>query len=253
MGRLPTGYVYWPLVKKPRIVVIAPLYNEKGKIGNAIRRIPRAEVDEVIVVNDASTDGSREEAEAAGARIIDHPKTEGVGAAIRTGYQWGLKEGFDILVVIAGNDKDEPTEIPRLVKPIIDGQADYVQGSRYREGGRYGKLPKHRLILTRAYTWFVRLVTGCPITDATNGFRAVTREVLLDPRIKMDQEWLNRGELEYYIQLKVIKYKYRFAEVPCSKIYPDLSGYWNYTKIKPFTDWLRNLRPIMWMMLGVDK
>lgn len=237
---------------KPRVILIAPLYNEKGKIGNAVRRVPPGAVDEVVVVNDASTDGSREEAAAAGATVVDHERTLGVGAAIRSGYQYGLRKGYDILVVMAGNDKDEPKEIPRLLAPILEGRADYVQGSRYCEGGQYGKLPMHRLVLTRAYTWLVRVVTGCPVTDATNGFRAVTRAFLEDPRIRMDQEWLNRGELEYYLQLKAIKH-WRFVEVPASKIYPDLSGYGNYTKIKPVYDWLRNLRPILYHVLGLDE
>jgi dolichol-phosphate mannosyltransferase len=235
----------------PRILVIAPVYNEKGKIRRAVEKVPRPYVEEVVVVSDASDDGSDDDARAGGATVLRHHETLGVGAAIRTGLKYGVQKGFDILVVMAGNDKDDPSEIPKLVRPIIENGAHYVQGSRYARGGEYGKMPLHRIILTRAYPWLVRQVTGFPITDATNGFRAITAEFLNDPRIQMDQEWLNRGELEYYLQLKALMLGFKVEEVAVRKIYPDLSAYKNYTKIKPVYDWLRNLRPIFYLFFGI--
>jgi dolichol-phosphate mannosyltransferase len=238
-------------VSAPRVVVIAPVYNEKGKIGRAVGKVPRDAAAEVVVVSDASDDGSDEDARAAGATVLRHERTMGVGAAIRTGLKYGLEKGYDVLVVMAGNDKDDPTEIPKLVAPIVERGADYVQGSRYAAGGRSGKMPLHRVILTRAYPWLVRLVTGFPITDATNGFRAMTAEFLKDPRVDMDQEWLDRGELEYYLQLKALMLGFKVEEVAVTKIYPDLSAYRNYTKVRPFYDWFRNLRPIFYLTLGI--
>lgn len=234
-----------------RIVAIAPVFNEKGKIGRVVRRIPRDVVEEIVVVSDGATDGSAEEAAEAGATVLKHERTMGVGAAIRTGLKYGLEKGFDVLVVMAGNDKDDPDQIKELCAPILEGKADYVQGSRYAKGGSYGKMPLHRTILTRAYPWLVRLATGFPITDATNGFRAHSPAFLKDPRVNMDQDWLDRGELEYYLQLKALLLGFRVVEVPVRKIYPDLSAYKNYTKIKPVYDWIRNLRPIFWLTLGL--
>lgn len=235
----------------PRIVAIAPVYNEKGKIGRAVSKVPRDFVAETVVVSDASDDGSDEEARAAGATVLRHDRTMGVGAAIRTGLKYGLAQGYDILVVMAGNDKDEPAEMPKLVAPIIESGADYVQGSRYAQGGRSGRMPLHRVVLTRAYPWLVRLVTGFPITDATNGFRAISARFLKDPRVNMDQDWLDRGELEYYLQLKALMLDFKVAEVPVTKIYPDLSAYKNYTKVRPVIDWFGNLRPIVYLALGI--
>jgi len=234
-----------------RIVAIAPAFNEKGKIGRAVAKVPRASVAEVVVVSDASDDGTDDEARAAGATVLRHEHTLGVGAAIRTGLKYGLDKGYDILVVMAGNDKDDPAEIPKLVAPIVERGADYVQGSRYAAGGNAGKMPLHRVILTRAYPWLVRRITGFPITDATNGFRAIAARFLKDDRVNMDQEWLDRGELEYYLQLKALMLGFKVEEVPVTKIYPDLSAYKNYTKIRPVTDWLRNLRPIFYLTLGI--
>ncbi|MBI5630311.1 MAG: glycosyltransferase family 2 protein [Elusimicrobia bacterium] len=236
---------------KDGIAVIVPVYNEKGKIGRALSRIPPGVVAEVVAVSDASYDGSDEEAAAAGATVLRHEKTVGVGAAIRTGLRYGLKKGYGILVVMAGNDKDDPAEIPRLIEPIASRGYDYVQGSRYARGGAYGKMPLHRVILTRAYPWLVRLATGFPITDATNGFRAIRASLLKDQRINLDQEWLNRGELEYYLQLKALFLGYKVCEVPVTKIYPDLSAYRRYTKIRPVVDWIGNLRPIVYLTFDI--
>lgn len=237
----------------PRIVALAPVYNEKGKIGRVVSKTPRAVVEEVVAVSDASDDGSDEEARVAGATVLRHDRVLGVGAAIRTGLDYALAKNYDIIVVMAGNDKDDPSEIPKLVAPIIEKGMDYVQGSRYREGGRAGKMPLHRVVLTRAYPWLVRLVTGFPITDATNGFRAIRASVLRDPRVRLHQEWLNRGELEYYLQLQAIRLGYKVCEVPVTKIYPDISRYARYTKIRPVVDWLGNLRPILYLTLGIKK
>ena len=234
-----------------RIVVVAPVYNEVGKIGRAVSKVPRSAVSEIVVVSDASDDGSDDDARRAGATVLRHEKTLGVGAAIRTGLQYGIDHGYDILVVMAGNDKDDPTEIPKLVAPILERGADYVQGSRYAQGGQYGKMPLHRTVLTRAYPWLVRLITGFPITDATNGFRAIKSSFLRDPRVNMNQVWLNRGELEYYLQLKALMLGFRFEEVAVRKIYPDLTAYKNYTKIRPIYDWIRNLRPIFYLTFGI--
>lgn len=237
--------------RPPRVAAIAPVYNEKGKIGRVVEKTPRGVVAEVVVVSDGSDDGSDAEAAAAGATVLRHQTVKGVGAAIRTGLDYALEKGYDIVVVMAGNDKDNPAEIPRLIAPIVERGFDYVQGSRYAPGGAYGLMPMHRTVLTRAYPWLVRLLTGFPITDATNGFRAIRASMLRDSRLDLHQEWLDRGELEYYLQLQAIRLGFKVCEVPVTKIYPDISQYSRYTKIRPVVDWLGNLRPIIYLTLGI--
>lgn len=236
----------------PRVIGVIPAFNEKGKIGKVVSKVPRSVVAETIVVSDASDDGSDEEARAAGAVVVRHERTLGVGAAIRTGFKEALARGADIVVVMAGNDKDDPSEIPRLIAPVVEGGMDYVQGSRYAKGGNYGKMPLHRTLLTRMYPWLVRLVTGFPITDATNGFRAISAAFLRHPEVRLDQDWLNRGELEYYLQLKAL-WLGKACEVPVTKIYPNIKDYNQYTKIRPVVDWFGNLRPIFYLTLGLRK
>lgn len=232
---------------------VIPVYNERGKIGRVLSKIPPGMLAETIVVSDASDDGSDEEARAGGATVLRHDKTLGVGAAIRTGLEHCLDKGYGIIVVMAGNDKDAPSEIPRLTEPIQRDGFDYVQGSRYAAGGEHGKMPVHRTVLTRAYAWLVRVVTGFPITDATNGFRAIRASMLRDPRINLRQGWLDRGELEYYLQLQAIRLGFKVREVPVTKIYPNITDYHQYTKVRPVVDWLGNLRPILYLTLGIRK
>jgi dolichol-phosphate mannosyltransferase len=212
-----------------------------------VHKIPRAVVEEILVINDGSTDATPQEAEDAGANVYHHEGRRGIGAAIRSGIDYAIDKGYDIIVVMAGNDKDNPAEIPRLLEPIIEDGYDYVQGSRYLYGGKFGKMPLHRKITTRGYPFLVRFVTGFWATDATNGFRAYKTSIFQDKRINIHQSWLDEP-LEYYLHLAVLKFNYKVKEVPVTKLYPSHASYRNYTKVKPFIGWWKRLKPLMYFM-----
>ena len=234
------------------VIVIAPVLDEEVKIREVVRRMPRPWVDEVLVVDDGSTDRSAQVALEEGARVHSMGKIVGVGAAIRAGFQIALDEGFDVAVVIAGNNKDSPEEIPLLLDPIIDKEADFVQGSRFLKAhADFGPMPLYRKLATRIHPQLFSLVSGKRVTESTNGFRAVRRAVLEDPRIRLTQSWLDGYELEPYLYISAIRSGYRTEEVPVTKVYPPKSQ--GQTKMKPITGWWSMLKPLFYLGLRLRK
>jgi glycosyltransferase involved in cell wall biosynthesis len=176
-----------------RVAAVVPAFNEAGKIGDVVRKVPRAFASCVIVVDDCSTDGTADEARDAGAeRVLCHPTNRGVGAGIRTGLLAAKAAGFEFAAILSGDDQHEPDELPRVLQPLFAGEADLVQGSRWLPGGATPGIPPDRRWLTRLYPLLFRLASGWPSTDATNGFRAFRLALLDDPRIRLDQPWLDR-------------------------------------------------------------
>jgi len=234
------------MYKGLKVVLIAPVLNEEKKIGEVVRRAPRDIVDEVLVVDDGCTDNSPEVARSFGATVLTIGRTVGVGAGLRAGFMWAKERGFDVIVVIAGNNKDAPEEITRLLDPIVAG-ADFVQGSRYLAGGRTGGMPAYRHLATRLHPILFSLSVGKWVSESTNGYRAFRTKLLDDARINLDQAWLDEYELEPYLYWKTIRLGYRTAEAPVTKIYPPKAL--GYTKMKPITGWWSMLKPIV--MLGL--
>lgn len=235
-----------------RVIVVMPAYNEESRISKALIDMP-AVVDLPLVVDDGSTDRTAEMARAHGATVISLPEHRNIDTALRSGFEVALRDGYEIIVIMAGNGKDDPREIPRLLKPIEEDDFDFVQGSRYLPGGRHGNMPFHRILGTRLYPWLLRMSTAFPATDGTNGFRAFKAGILRDPNIDIYQSWLDPYGLEPYFSLKVIQLGYRVVEVSVSKIYPNTNNYRSYTKVKPITDWWNILKPWFYLTLKLKK
>ena len=232
-----------------KIIAIVPVLNEEAKIGTVVRRMPRPLVDEVLVVDDGCTDRSAEIARDLGATMLDMGSTVGVGAALRAGYRYGVEHGHEVAIAVAGNNKDSPEEIPLIVDPIADDRADFVQGSRFLNPERnFGAMPLYRRIATRVHPLLFSLVARRWVTESTNGFRAIHRRILTDPRINLAQSWLDEYELEPYLYLRVIQLGYRTVEVPVTKQYPPKAL--GQTKMKPFIGWWSILRPLVYFGLG---
>lgn len=237
------------MYKGLKVVLIAPVFDEEKKIGEVVRRAPRDIVDAVLVVDDGSTDRSAEVAREKGADVLPLGRTVGVGAALRAGFRWAQERGFDVIAVCAGNNKDAPEELPRLLDPIAEQGVDFVQGSRYLAGGRTGGMPLYRHFATRLHPLLFSLSVRKRVTESTNGFRAFRTRLLDDRRINLDQAWLDEYELEPYLYWKTIRLGYKTAEAPVTKIYPPKAI--GYTKMKPITGWWSMLRPIVLLGLGL--
>jgi len=234
-----------------RVLAATFAYNEGEKIRRTLDRHPPNRTYDLLVFDDGSTDGALQGIDP---RIIvlRNDKNQGIAAAMKRVFQYALDSAYDVLVIHAGNDKDNPLEIPALVGPIERGAADFVQGSRYLGGGSFGNMPRYRVFSTRVVHPFVfSLAARKRVTESTNGFRAFRTELLRDARIDWRQPWLDRYELEPYLLLKAIRLGYRHCEVPVTKVYP--SHALGYTKMRPFVDWWSILRPVVYLGLGLRK
>jgi len=240
------------MYKNKKVIAVIPCLNEERKIVSVVKRIQNMHIqaiDEILIVDDGSSDDSASVAEGLGATVIRLDRVMGVGVALRTGFQYAIRNAYDIVVVLAGNNKDEPEEIPSLLDPIVEKKADFVQGSRFLNKNRVQRnMPFYRRIATRIHPLLFSLCVGKKVTESTNGFRALRVTLLNDRRICLDQSWLDTYELEPYLYYKVITLGYRTYEVPCTKIYPHRTL--GYTKMRPFLDWWSILKPMFFLRLG---
>jgi dolichol-phosphate mannosyltransferase len=239
-----------------RSIAIIPVYREIGKIGRVLERFEAGSVDEICLVLDDPNELITREIEESAKRaqvpvqIIKNPQRNGIGYAIKGGYQYALSQGFDLIVVMAGNGKDDPKEIPRLTAPILKESYDYVQGSRFLPGGRREKTPLLRGIFSRSFPFFWTILTGHHCTEVTNGFRAYKASLLRDPRVNVWQSWLDGYELEYYLHYKALTLGYKFTERPVTKTYSQY-GKRGYSHISPMKDWWQIVGPMFLLRLGV--
>jgi dolichol-phosphate mannosyltransferase len=238
-----------------RTIAIIPVYREVGKIGNVLRKFGTGLVDEICIVADAPTRAILDEIENekrqlnVPVKVIENPQRNGIGYAIKQGYKRALSQQFDIIVVMAGNGKDDPREISRLTRPILNNENDYVQGSRFLPGGSKERNPFLRGLFSRLFPILWTWLTGVRCTDVTNGFRAYRTKILLDPGVHVWEDWLNHYELEYYVHYKALTQGCRFTERPVSKTYP-FKAEGKYTHISPIRDWWQIVGPLLLLRIG---
>lgn len=241
-------------MKKNKILVAISAYNcEKqiSKVLDSCLKIPF----KVLVTDDKSSDNTLNIIKKYISKhkgkflLIKHKENKGVGYVLREQINYAIKKKYDIIAVLAGNGKDDPLDVHKVIEPIIKKDYDYVQGSRFLKGGSYENLPFFRKILIKLYTFIVSLFFfGKKITDATNGFRAYQLKIFNDPRININQDWLDRYEFETYLQYKVYTLNYKITEVPVKKNY--IKGLKKYSHIKPFIDWWRIFKPLLLLKFG---
>ncbi len=234
----------------PKILIVIPAYNEQGKIGRVVKKIPPELGAHILVIDDHSRDETSDEARSGGAMVLRHTQNTGVGGAIRSGIDYARQNHYDYLAVVSGDDQHDPNDLPGLFQPLLQQGSDFVQGSRRLGGLNAPNIGWFRRIFTWVYAFIFRLLTGFPCSDATNGGRAFRVDIFERyPSINLWQDWLNTYELEPYLFYKVVKLKLKVTEAPMKVIYHSLGT----SKMKPFRDWWRILRPMILLSLGLRK
>jgi dolichol-phosphate mannosyltransferase len=240
-----------------RVIAFMPVYNQEAQIRWVLDRfkpvLDKQTVHEVLAVDDGSTDGTPAILRHCDyCTVVTHETHRGIGDAIRSAYDYALGHGYEVFVIMAGNGKDDPTEVGRILEPILGDHADYVQGSRFAPGGVTKGLPRHRSLAIRLFTWTFSTFVRHRFTDCTNGFRAYRTSILRDPQIDWSQEWLSTYELEYYVHYKAVQLGYRVEEVPVSKVYRRVSPDGSYSKMRA-RDWMIALKPLFYLRLGLRR
>lgn len=216
-------------VKKKTIVVL-PAYNAAKTLSKTLQDIPRDCVDEIILVDDASTDNTVEVARSLGLCVIEHGKNKGYGANQKTCYQEALKRGADIVVMVHPDYQYDPTVIPQLIEPIVKAQADAVFGSRMMKGGALqGGMPAWKYNANILLTALENVVLGIYLTEYHTGFRAYSRKYLTsinldanDDGFVFDTEIIVQGVLKFMKFEEVpIRTRY-FDEASSIKLWPSI-------------------------------
>jgi len=225
-----------------RIVVVSPAYNEAATVGDVVRSIPE-EVGGLrvvpVVVSDGSEDRTARRAREAGALVTELPIRRGGGLALRVGYEIALQLGAEIVVTMDADGQHLPEELPVLVRPILDGEADYVNGSRILGDFERESLVRH--IGVHVFARLVTILTGRRITDPSSGYRAARPELLQRFVLEEDQFWTTE------VLIEALRHRARVVEVPVTIVAraggrtkkPATLRYgWNFSKVIVQT-WLR--------------
>jgi hypothetical protein len=192
-----------------RVAVLIPAYNEAENIGVVLGRIPEQVCGReiaVLVVDDGSRDGTGDVAAEHGATVARHVINRGGGAALRTGYRLMVESGSELVVTLDADGQHLPSEMPRLVQPVLDGEVDLAHGSRvlgHADGNHFA-----RELGIVFFNRLVSLITRTHVTDCSNGYRAVRTTVL--PQLVLRQEQFHTSEF----MIEAIKRGIPAKEVP---------------------------------------
>ncbi|MBN1954924.1 MAG: glycosyltransferase family 2 protein [Anaerolineae bacterium] len=195
------------------IIVVIPAFNEERFIGSVVLKA-RKYADQVIVVDDGSSDATGEIATAAGATVVRHPVNQGKGVSLSSGFRRAREWNPRAVIVIDGDGQHLVEEIPGILAPVLAGQADIVVGSRYLE--ERSSVPRHRVVGHRAFNILTNVASGVRVTDSQSGFRAFS------PRAAELATFGSTGfSVESEMQFLAQEHKLRLVEVPITIRYND--------------------------------
>jgi glycosyltransferase involved in cell wall biosynthesis len=192
-------------------VLFLPALDEAATVRAVVERVPSHACGRRVhrvVVDDGSTDSTAAEAAAGGAELVTHATNLGLGAAVRTGLAAGVARGAAVVAFCDADGEYAPEELEQLVAPILDGDADYVVGSRFR--GRIDRMLRRRRLGNQTLTAALRWVARTPISDGQSGYRALSREAARAASVAHD---FNYAQV---LTLDLLRRGFRYAEVPIS-------------------------------------
>jgi glycosyltransferase involved in cell wall biosynthesis len=211
-------------VRSAKVIVVMPARNAAQTLEATFRAIPTDVVDEIILVDDGSTDETIEIARRLPLRLIWHPHNVGYGGNQKTCYLEALQRGADVVVMLHPDGQYEPSLIPRMVEPILAGEADMVLGSRLVEPGAWKRsgMPRYKYLANRGLTIAENRVLGTSFCELHTGYRAFSRRLLLTvPFLRNSIDFVFDSEMV----MQAIHFGFRIVEVPArTRYFPEASS-----------------------------
>jgi dolichol-phosphate mannosyltransferase len=210
--------------RQTRYAVLIPVLNEGDRLRNQLRQMEFLHgICDIIIGDGASNDGSGdpERIKHFGVRTLLIKRGPGkLSAQLRMLLDYGLNQGYDGFVLVDGNGKDGVEAIPSFLEALASGY-DYIQGSRYIKGGVERNTPWDRKLgVALFHAPLISLAARFRYTDTTNGFRALSSRVLLDPQVQPFREIFDTYNLHYYLSARIPRLGYRVTELPVRREYP---------------------------------
>ena len=209
------------MYQRKSILAVIPAYNEETQLGKVLDTLPEL-VDRVVVVDDASTDGTAAVAEERRRRderivLLRHEANQGVGGAIATGYRFAAEHGFDVAVVLAGDGQMDPDDLPAILDPVVAGRADYSKANRLFTGEAYRTIPKLRYFGNSVLSLLTKIASGYwHVADSQAGYTAINRAAL--QTIDWDRMYKRYGQPnDLLVRLNVCGF--RVADVHVRPVY----------------------------------
>ncbi len=231
-----------------RYCVIVPVINEGERIQRQLGKMaPLAASVDLIVADGGSSDGSLD-APGALRAVLTMTGPGKLGAQLRMGFAYALEAGYQGVVLVDGNDKDDTAAVPAFVAALEAG-ADFVQGSRYLTGGAGINTPLHRhLAVKLLHAPLISLAARRRYTDTTNGFRGYSAKFLRDQRVLPFRDVFDGYELHYYLAIRAARLGFAVREIPVRREYPRSGPL--PSKISPVRGSLKVLRALFAAALG---
>jgi len=206
-----------------KVAVVMPALNAANTIAPMVAAIPREWVDEIVVVDDGSTDDTVKLARELDVRVVWHPHTAGYGANQKTCYLDVLQRDAEVVVMLHPDGQYEPELIPELIRPILAGEADFVLGSRMTVAGaaRANGMPRYKIVANRILTGIENRVMKTALTDLHTGYRAYSRRLLLAVPFLRNATGFS-FDSEMLMQTSALGF--RIVEVPASSRYFDAAS-----------------------------
>lgn len=218
---------------RPKVIAAIPAYNEEKYIGTIVLKA-RQYVDEVIVVDDGSTDQTADVARLAGASVIHHQQNRGYGASVQTLLAEAKKRNPDVLVLLDADTQHNPDEIPNLITPVLAG-SDLVIGSRERQRGN---IPVYRHLGQRVLSHFSHILSGKKVVDSECGFRAFSPKAIAELKLRQQGMAISAETIAAAAERGL-----NVTQIPVSAIYTK-----DGSTLKPVAHGLGNLTQIITMI-----